>query len=299
VGHGGERQHRLGTADNSNIVWGTAGASENIVWGTADNIVWGTADNSNIVWGTLVEDNIVWATARSAPRIGGSDDREDTVLTAHPSVHLQQVDQQLRTDDWRFRLPVLSAGDVTLREVRATDAEALVSLLTTPEITRFISTPPQTVEGFEMFIAASQRLRAAGQGACFAVTLRGYDTANRNLPGSPGQLVRRRSPAGGRTIETAEWGFAIGSPFWGTGIFEQCAALVMEFAFEHVRVHRLEARCAVRKRARWQGPPEGRRRPGRDLRRPFSAGTSISINCFTRSSSTTGAHAAIGRGRRI
>jgi len=100
-----------------------------------------------------------------------------TVLTAHPSVYLQQVDQQLRTDDWRFRLPVLSAGDVTLREVRATDAEALVSLLTTPEITRFISTPPQTVEGFEMFIAASQRLRAAGQGACFAVTLRGYDTA--------------------------------------------------------------------------------------------------------------------------
>ena len=40
---------------------------------------------------------------------------------------------------------------------------------------------------------------------------------------------------------TAEWGFAIGSPFWGTGIFEQSAALIMEFAFERVRVHRLEA----------------------------------------------------------
>src|SRR5689334_7659397 len=98
-----------------------------------------------------------------------------TVLTVDPAAILERADQQ-RTD-WRFRLPVLSAGDVVLREVRASDAEVLVSLLTTPEITRFISTPPQTAEGFEMFIAASQRMRAAGQGACFAVTLRDYDVA--------------------------------------------------------------------------------------------------------------------------
>ena len=52
--------------------------------------------------------------------------------------------------------------------------------------------------------------------------------------------------SGGGAMDAAEWGFAIGAPFWGTGIFERCAALVMEFAFEQVRVHRLEARCAVR-----------------------------------------------------
>lgn len=171
---------------------------------------------------------------------------ETAVLTTRPGISLEQVDEQRRTDDWRFRLPVLSAGDVTLREVRASDADALVSLLTTPEITRFISAPPQTAEGFKMFIAASQRLRAAGQGACFAVTLRGYDTAIgifqvRQVNSSEDQATQV-----GGAIETAEWGFAIGAPFWGTGIFEQCAALVMEFAFDHVRVHRLEARCAVR-----------------------------------------------------
>jgi len=169
-----------------------------------------------------------------------------TVLTANPGAHFEHVDQQRRAEDWRSRLPVFSAGDVTLREVRATDAETLVSLLTTPEITRFISAPPRTAEGFEMFIAASQRMRAAGQGACFAVTLRDYDTAIGIFQ------VRQVSPSEdeatqvGGAIETAEWGFALGSPFWGTGIFEQCAALVMEFAFEHVRVHRLEARCAVK-----------------------------------------------------
>ena len=147
-------------------------------------------------------------------------------------------------DDWRFRLPVLSAGQVVLRELCASDAPALASLLTTPEVTRFISSPPQTAEGFERFIAASQRMRASGDGACFAVTRRDYDTAIGIFQ------VRRVSPSddeprrlGGAT-DTAEWGFAIGAPFWGTGIFEQSAALVIEFAFERVRVRRLEARCA-------------------------------------------------------
>jgi RimJ/RimL family protein N-acetyltransferase len=45
---------------------------------------------------------------------------------------------------------------------------------------------------------------------------------------------------------TAEWGFAIGSPYWGTGAFLEGAKLVVSFAFEAVGVHRLEARAAVR-----------------------------------------------------
>jgi [ribosomal protein S5]-alanine N-acetyltransferase len=149
-------------------------------------------------------------------------------------------------DDWRFRLPVLQSGDLVLREVRASDAHALVSLLTTSEITRFISTPPQTIEGFERFIAASQRLRAAGEGACFAVTLRDYDTAVGIFQVRQVATSEDEAKQLGGAMHTAEWGFAIGSAFWGTGIFEQSAALVMEFAFEHVGVHRLEARCAAK-----------------------------------------------------
>ena len=61
---------------------------------------------------------------------------------------------------WCTALPVLSAGEVVLREVRESDARALVLHLTTPEITRFISPPPSTVAGFEEFISASQRSRA-------------------------------------------------------------------------------------------------------------------------------------------
>jgi ribosomal-protein-alanine N-acetyltransferase len=44
---------------------------------------------------------------------------------------------------------------------------------------------------------------------------------------------------------TAEWGFAIGSPFWGSGAFVDGARLVLDFAFGAMGVHRMEARSAV------------------------------------------------------
>ena len=63
----------------------------------------------------------------------------------------------------------------------------------------------------------------------------------RLVMGSPGKVVRQLEPGFG----TAEWGFAIGSAFWGTGVFQEGAALVLEFAFETIGAHRLEARAAV------------------------------------------------------
>ena len=147
-----------------------------------------------------------------------------------------------RVVDWRLAPPVLAGADVVLREVRTSDAESLAALLTTPEITRYISEPPATAEGFGRFIAASHRVRAAGQGICFAVTLRGCDTAIGILQ------VRRLSPDTGSlsdSSDVAEWGFAIGSAFWGTGVFRTGAQLMMHLAFDVIGVHRLEARACV------------------------------------------------------
>ena len=79
--------------------------------------------------------------------------------------------------DWRQRLPVLSNGVLTLRELRMSDAEALLDLLSTEEVSRFISPPPTSVDGFERFIAWAQRERAAGRYICFAVVPDGMDTA--------------------------------------------------------------------------------------------------------------------------
>ena len=137
--------------------------------------------------------------------------------------------------DWKKGLPVLEGMGITLRELRMSDAKALLALLTTEEVTRFISPPPTTVEGFERFIAWTVREREAGRYLCFAVVPDGYDTAVGLFQ------VRQLDP----TFGTAEWGFAIGSEFWGSGLFSEGAALVVDFAFDVIGVHRLEARAAV------------------------------------------------------
>jgi RimJ/RimL family protein N-acetyltransferase len=139
------------------------------------------------------------------------------------------------SSDWQQGLPTLVGRQVVLRELRASDAQSLFALLTTEEVSRFISPPPSTVDGFEKFIAWTIRQRAAGTYACFAVTLRGFDTAI--------GIFQVRDTSSG--FDTAEWGFAIGSAFWGTGVFQEGAELVLEFTFDTIGVHRLEARAAV------------------------------------------------------
>jgi RimJ/RimL family protein N-acetyltransferase len=138
--------------------------------------------------------------------------------------------------DWRGSLPLLGGATVTLRELRASDAPSLFALLTTDEVSRFISPPPSTVEGFEKFIAWTLRQRSAGAYACFAVTIDATDTAIGIFQ------LRQLEPGFG----TAEWGFALGSAYWGSGVFEEGAELLLRFAFKTVGVHRLEARAAVR-----------------------------------------------------
>src|SRR5665213_734237 len=113
--------------------------------------------------------------------------------------------EQVVSTNWQHGLPVLSGGMVTLRDLRASDAASLFALLTTEEVARFISPPPTTVEGFEKFIAWTHRQREAGKYVCFAVTVKGFDTAI--------GIFQVRDLATG--FDTAEWGFAIGSQFWG------------------------------------------------------------------------------------
>src|SRR5438093_8122235 len=111
--------------------------------------------------------------------------------------------------DWQRRLPVLSGKQVVLRELRESDAASLFALLTTEEVSRFITPPPTSVEGFERFIVWTHGQRTAGSYVCFAVTLQGFDTAIGIFQ------LRQHDPA----FSTTEWGFALGSPFWGTGVF--------------------------------------------------------------------------------
>jgi RimJ/RimL family protein N-acetyltransferase len=159
----------------------------------------------------------------------------DMAMVQQQAVATAVTTPDVISSDWQQGLPVLTGKQVTLRELRTSDAASLFAMLTTEEVARFISPPPTTVEGFERFIAWTLRQRAVGAYACFAVTVRGFDTAI--------GIFQVRSLESG--FDTAEWGFAIGSAFWGTGVFQEGAELMLEFAFDTVGVHRLEARAAV------------------------------------------------------
>ena len=139
------------------------------------------------------------------------------------------------TTDWRNGLPVLAGSNFRLRELRIDDAPSLLAMLTTEEVSRFISPPPTTIDGFERFIAWTQRERVSGNYICFGIVPQGMEQAV--------GLFQLRSLEPG--FGSCEWGFAMGSSFWGTGVFAEGARLVVNFAVDVVGAQRLEARAAV------------------------------------------------------
>ena len=135
--------------------------------------------------------------------------------------------------DWTIRLAPLSNGPVTLREVATRDAGSLLAHLNAPAVRRQMTPPPpDTIEGFERFIRWTQTQRRAGALACFAI-----------MPGTA------REAAGIVQIwrvtadfSIAEWGIALGEAWWGRGIGQSAARLLFTFAFDTLKVRRLEAR---------------------------------------------------------
>jgi ribosomal-protein-alanine N-acetyltransferase len=173
------------------------------------------------------------------PSINRSHERATTMIRTNDQLTSDQLLTNavttVTTSDWKAGLPVLTGSTFTLRELRIEDAVSLLAMLTTEEVSRFISPPPTTVEGFERFIIWAQHERKAGNYACYAVVPKGMTTAV--------GIFQLRSLDGG--FSNAEWGFALGSQFWGTGIFAESARMVVDFAVDVVGVHRLEARAAV------------------------------------------------------
>jgi RimJ/RimL family protein N-acetyltransferase len=137
--------------------------------------------------------------------------------------------------DWTHDLPRLSGRLVSLRELAATDAVALHALLTTSAVDRLISPPPATADGFERFISAMRQGREAGTYACFGIVPAGAAAAVGLIQ------IRQLEPG----FRVAEWGFAIGQPYWGTGLFIDAAQLALDFVFDELGVERLEARAAL------------------------------------------------------
>jgi len=142
---------------------------------------------------------------------------------------------ELRAPDWWHEVPTLSGQTVQVREVDHRDTGNLFELLTDVKVARYISTPPPSLAAFHGFIEWAHRRRKAGTCVCFAVVPRGMNQAIGLFQ------LRALEPS----FRIAEWGFALGSAFWSTGIFTEAASLVADFAFKTIGVHRLEARAVI------------------------------------------------------
>ena len=137
--------------------------------------------------------------------------------------------------DWRSGLPELRGSHVTLRELRSFDAPSLLQNFANEKVTRFLAQPPPTVKAYERFVAWTQRKRANGSLLCFGVVPDREEAATGLFQVWP------RDP----DFESAEMGFVLGPPFWGTGVFMDGARVFLTFVFETLGVHRLEARAAA------------------------------------------------------
>jgi RimJ/RimL family protein N-acetyltransferase len=142
---------------------------------------------------------------------------------------------ELQDPDWWQQVPVLSGPMVQMREVDVCDTDSLFDLLTDPRVTQYISSPPRSLSAFEGFVTWAQHQREAGACICFAVVPHGLQHAVGLFQ------IRALEPS----FHVAEWGFALGAPFWSTGVFQEAAGLVVEFAFKTVGVTRLEARAVA------------------------------------------------------
>ena len=136
---------------------------------------------------------------------------------------------------WTEGIPELRSNYVCVREVETSDAPALFELLTDPAVGEHMAPPPPTARAFAGFIAWAHERRRHGESVCFGIVPAGLHAAVGIIQ------VRAQEPS----FFTAEWGFALGQPFWGTGVFVEAASLVARFAFGTMHVNRLEARAVV------------------------------------------------------
>jgi RimJ/RimL family protein N-acetyltransferase len=132
---------------------------------------------------------------------------------------------------WKGGLPTLRQGRISLREIQPEDEDPIVELFRDPRVSRHLADPPRSRKAFRQFIKWSADTRLAGRYTGFAVRQSGRTVGM--------MYVWVVAPG------TAEIGFALTPPMWGTGLFRVAGGLLCRFAFEVMKLHRLEMRVAV------------------------------------------------------
>jgi RimJ/RimL family protein N-acetyltransferase len=144
------------------------------------------------------------------------------------------ISPELVLRNWRALPPVIRGTGVVLREVQIEDAPALLTALAPSDLTRVVAQVSNAMEVAHR-IEAARLERSEGRGLCLAVVTEGSV--------APAGVFRLRETEPG--FGAAQWDFALAREYWGQGLFFRVAPLVVDFVFDVLGAHRLEARASL------------------------------------------------------
>jgi [ribosomal protein S5]-alanine N-acetyltransferase len=134
------------------------------------------------------------------------------------------------------RLPVLMGRRVLLREPTQADGEHLFAYTTDPVITQFLAfESPRTVEDTLQFIQRCEEYRKQDREYVFVIADRSSD-----VPRGVTALRHLDPPA--RTAQIGTW---LRREDWGARVNAEAKALLLDYAFNVLDLHRIEARIAI------------------------------------------------------
>ena len=133
--------------------------------------------------------------------------------------------------DWED-LPTINTNRLSLRLIRAADADDFYAVYSNPEVMRYWSTPPLPNRA-----AASKLISEIHEGLerhellKWGIALRTDDKLIGSVTLFHLDFTHRR----------AEIGYALGRAYWGNGYMQETLKAVLDYAFTVLNLHRIEA----------------------------------------------------------
>ena len=128
--------------------------------------------------------------------------------------------------------PILATDRLRLRPMTAADTEAVFSLFSDSVVTRYLNRLPMTT----LADAAALIERATAEYSGGTALRLGLVLAENDRVIGTGNLLHFDWPS-----RRAEVGYALAQPYWGRGLAGEATAAVIEYGFEALDLHRIEA----------------------------------------------------------
>ncbi|MGH9929395.1 MAG: GNAT family N-acetyltransferase [Pyrinomonadaceae bacterium] len=132
--------------------------------------------------------------------------------------------------DWD--LPTINTSRLSLRRISAEDVDDFYAVYSNPEVMRYWSTPPlANREAASKLISEIQEGFKRRELLKWGIALRTGDKLIGSVTLFHPDFTHRR----------AEIGYALGRAYWGVGYMQETLKAVLNYAFEVLNLHRIEA----------------------------------------------------------